>query len=350
MHTIGITASPNQMSKLRNGHAVRIKQGEGCNLIVDPETYNIVSRAFAKGTGIQIRLSPDEIHANKTHAHKMGGTGIFGKKFDKALHKAGIRKVAYEIGDVAKPHIKRAMHQAIDEGAQALEEYAPEASPFIPILTREAKKHGERALDGSGIFGKKFDKALHKAGIKKLAYQVGDVAKPYVKQALNEAIDSGAEALATYAPELAPLTPILTHEAKKHTGRFLDEPDKYTGQGFSGIKLRRPIHNMHEAGVDFADANDLHSRLSADSIKARFGQKPNIGMGGSGLRAPNMVGRGMHSGYGGGYVPQAIVPQPYGANFHMQFMLPPAFQKYNDGTTEPGTAGSGLYAGKGLYA
>jgi hypothetical protein len=33
-------------------------------------------------------------------------------------------------------------------------------------------------------------------------------------------------------------------------------------------------------------------------------------------------------------LPPALQSQPYGANFHMQFMLPPQYQKYNDGTNE----------------
>jgi hypothetical protein len=32
------------------------------------------------------------------------------------------------------------------------------------------------------------------------------------------------------------------------------------------------------------------------------------------------------------HLPPAMVSQPYGANFQMQFMLPPQYQKYNDGT------------------
>jgi len=32
------------------------------------------------------------------------------------------------------------------------------------------------------------------------------------------------------------------------------------------------------------------------------------------------------------HLPQALTSQPYGANFHMQFQLPPQYQKYNDGT------------------
>jgi hypothetical protein len=33
-------------------------------------------------------------------------------------------------------------------------------------------------------------------------------------------------------------------------------------------------------------------------------------------------------------LPPALQSQPYGANFHMQFMLPPQYHKYNDGTNE----------------
>jgi hypothetical protein len=32
------------------------------------------------------------------------------------------------------------------------------------------------------------------------------------------------------------------------------------------------------------------------------------------------------------HLPPALVSQPYGANFHMQFQLPPQYHKYNDGT------------------
>ena len=66
MHRIlTIDASPKQLSKLRNGHAVRIKKGTGFNLIVHPETYNLVSRAFAKSKGMEIALSPEELEMNR---------------------------------------------------------------------------------------------------------------------------------------------------------------------------------------------------------------------------------------------------------------------------------------------
>jgi len=58
--------SPAQKSKLRNGHKVRIKHGAGFNVIVNPNTYHLVSRAFLKNKGISLQLSPDELMMNKS--------------------------------------------------------------------------------------------------------------------------------------------------------------------------------------------------------------------------------------------------------------------------------------------
>jgi hypothetical protein len=64
MHTIQIDASPHQLRKLKKGHRVRVKKGEGFELLVHPHTYNIVQRAFGKNKGSEIQLSPEEITAN----------------------------------------------------------------------------------------------------------------------------------------------------------------------------------------------------------------------------------------------------------------------------------------------
>ena len=55
MHVISINGSNAQKSKLRNGHKVRVKHGAGFNVIVSPNTYHIVSRAFLKNKGIIAR-------------------------------------------------------------------------------------------------------------------------------------------------------------------------------------------------------------------------------------------------------------------------------------------------------
>ena len=46
MHVITIGGSEHQKSRLRNGHKVRVKHGAGFNIVVSPNTYHLVSRAF----------------------------------------------------------------------------------------------------------------------------------------------------------------------------------------------------------------------------------------------------------------------------------------------------------------
>ena len=65
MHLISLEGSERQKSKLRNGHKVRIRRGAGFNVVVSPNTYHLVSRAFNKNKGVQIQLSPEEIAMNK---------------------------------------------------------------------------------------------------------------------------------------------------------------------------------------------------------------------------------------------------------------------------------------------
>ena len=65
MHTLPIDVNRRQLNKLMKGHRVRIKKGTGFNLIVHPERYSIVSRAFAKNKGSEVQLTPEEIQANQ---------------------------------------------------------------------------------------------------------------------------------------------------------------------------------------------------------------------------------------------------------------------------------------------
>ncbi len=315
-HVITIDASPKQLSKLRNGHKVRIKKGTGFNVIVHPENYRLVSRAFAKNRGLEISLSPEEIEANRS--------------------------------------LSPEQHQAIRESN-------PE-------------------MAGQGIFGKKFDKLLKKAGVKDTAYKIGDVLKPFAKGAITAGLASGATALGAVQPELAPFLPAGVAGLSSKVYDYLDNPSKY--QGKSGIK-GRPVRNfaeqvvksklnerlnnelgtnydyMSRAGVENALAQQLNAELNKSSIVPRFEQAP----------APaysvdshlmRMLGHGVsHDGIHSGRkaintmvsgrntllshnVPPALVSQPLSANFQFQHFVPPAYQKFN--------SGSGLYAGRGLYA
>ena len=172
MHIVGIKASGGQLSKLRNGHRVRLCSGSGFNLIVNPENYDLITRSFDKKKGIQIKLSPEELEMNKSfgpekhealaedHPHLVG-QGIFGKKFDKSLKKAGIKKLAYQLGDVAKPLVKQGIKQGLDYGVTALNSSAPELTPFTEMGANALNKQIDKKIDGHGFKQLKND-ALNK--------------------------------------------------------------------------------------------------------------------------------------------------------------------------------------------
>ena len=71
MHKISIDASPSQLRKLRKGLPVRVKKGTGFNIIVQPHTYNRVSRAFAKNKGLELALSQEELKNNEENYNNL---------------------------------------------------------------------------------------------------------------------------------------------------------------------------------------------------------------------------------------------------------------------------------------
>lgn len=64
MKRISVDVSAKQRSKLRNGHPVRVKKGEGLILLVHPDRFDLMSKTFQRGKTRTIALSPEEILAN----------------------------------------------------------------------------------------------------------------------------------------------------------------------------------------------------------------------------------------------------------------------------------------------
>jgi hypothetical protein len=72
---ITLDLSKGQLSKLRNGHGIRITPtmlGSGVEMIIDPMTYHNISKKMERGKGVVIKLGSNEIEMNK-----MEGTGLF---------------------------------------------------------------------------------------------------------------------------------------------------------------------------------------------------------------------------------------------------------------------------------
>jgi hypothetical protein len=156
MHTIQIDVSPNQLRKLKKGNPVRVKKGTGFELQVHPQTYNIVSRAFNKGKGSQIKLSPEEIEMNagiaKTispEAHKM--TSEIPKTSTIAGGKIGRVKKANKW----QTFVDASLRDTIDTAGKAGRVYNDTTSPLARM--------------GFGIHGRGVTDQLHSA----LNHQLG---------------------------------------------------------------------------------------------------------------------------------------------------------------------------------
>ena len=143
--------SPKQVSRLRNGHKVRVGCGLG-ELIVHPERYDAMDRVFRKGKKMTIQLTPEELSANRT----MTGKGIFGPGFDKFLSKIGIKKQVYALGDKIKAPVKRAIKAFTDKAPVALGTAgatlasavgAPELAPLAIMAGKELGKKASKYSD-----------------------------------------------------------------------------------------------------------------------------------------------------------------------------------------------------------
>lgn len=64
MKQIGVSLSPHQRRRLHSGQSVRVKQGSGI-MLVNPSNFGLMSKTFLRNKAKEIRLSPEEVMANK---------------------------------------------------------------------------------------------------------------------------------------------------------------------------------------------------------------------------------------------------------------------------------------------
>ena len=295
MHLISFDASPRQVSKLRNGHAVRIKRGKGFNLIVHPQNYSIVSRAFSKNKGVQLKLSDEEINANKGVTPELHA-GL-AEEQDKELFSAE--------GSGIFKSVKKALN------------------------SKEAKQIGRELRPVS--------RALKRAG------------KDYAHQKIAEAHMAGAD----YAGD-NPLAQYAVNYGADYAHSKVERPrEEYHGREYRGRGLGAGMNAHHAlklANLATAHANHelakmhnatVHGQLTQPPIKRYWNEVGDPLSRGTGIRGDlNFIrGRGSLISHDS-YLPPALQSQPFGANFHMQFFLPPEYHKYNDGTH---SEGRGLY-------
>lgn len=302
-HHIRIKVSKRQVAKLRKGHKVRIAahtdpmNGEGVSLIVNPERYQVVTKTFAKGRGLEVALSPEEIMLNKKHAHHLKGQGIFGDKFDRFVERTIGKKAKdtiYNAADKLKAPIKR--------GIDKLAEHAPTIG--ASALSGLALAAGQPELiPAAGMLGSKLGSFLGRKG--------SEAAKDYLDHP-STYHNMFTSNVGGNRNMIAPAT-LAGQVAQNHLFHNLNQ------------ELGTHYGNLAQANLSNAVAHMDRSNLTSD------------GFGGRGLRRER-GSVGLRSSFVGSNhsLPPALMSQPFSANFQFQHTLPPAYQKFS--------RGGGLYA------
>lgn len=302
---VEIGASPKQLSKLRNGHRVRVKptmEGKGVCVVVNPENYDLITRTFSRNKGLEISLSPEEILANQSVAGEMEGKGIFGKKFDRFVRKVVGKRAQKQLYDTAReflPLAQAGLTAGLTTAGTALGAVQPELIPFIP-----AGVAGLSAL-GSDYLANPSSYQSNAGGSR--ARKARDIAGRMIQdralQEINTATGANLGALDRASIQSAIANKALS-ELNKSAVQQKQSLDQYYGNMFDGI-----------------EGNGLYAGK------------------GLGLGMRKMSRTGGAVGLNGGMVQPALPPalrsQPFGANFQFQHTLPPAYQKFSKG--------SGLY-------
>ena len=146
--------SPKVLSRLEKNLPIRIKKGDDAKLVVDTKQAKKIMRNFIKGKGITKAFSDKEIEDNA----RIGGKGIFGKRFDKFLKRLGtktginVKKAVYAVGDVIKPIAKKAIKSGLDAAAAAADPFLGNVGVAKTIADGVSKK-ADQFLDKPSDFG-----------------------------------------------------------------------------------------------------------------------------------------------------------------------------------------------------
>jgi len=331
MHLISFDASSRQLGKLKKGLPVRIKKGTGFNLVVNPSNYHLVSRAFGKNKGMELKLSPEELNVNQT---------ISPEEHEALQASDGHEKLPFMEGGNIFKKIKRGIRKLTKN--KTVRKIEKELRP----LTREMKKVGKE------IAHEKIAEA-HMAGADK--YGDNERASRLINLASNMAHEkvqgAGIESFLRKASH------VTGNELKRASTTLRGGVQK--AQSMAGLGLYAyPQHgrgmNAHHAlklaGMATAQANHQLAKMHNASVHGQLTQPPIKRYWDDALSPPSR-GTGIHNhmnlirGRGSliaqdHLLPPALQSQPYGANFHMQFFLPPEYHRYNDG---------GDMEGRGMY-
>ena len=273
---IGVAVSPHQRRRLHNGHSVRVKKGEGI-MLVNPANYGTMSRTFLRNKAKEIRLSQEEIEANRMispEAHN------------------------YNRGEVLQP---------------------PSVGPKVaPINTSTANMTGGRVSNAGGPRGG--FRATSMAGLKDISDHL---------QRIEDAtgLDLGDQLKAG-------LGKLMANTATATMGRAGIEARKnilggaVTAPNFYGYLAKKALSDTRKG---ISGGGNKYKKMYGDSF---YGDNE-IALG-WGIGSHTKKGRGAGQiGVSGNLLatsrvlPPALQSQPFSANWSMANQMPPQYQKFN---------------------
>ena len=189
MKVAHLKLSPAQQKKLCKGEKIRLnpkKQkmtGQGLYVLVEPEKYNVMTKAFDTNRGLMFQLSSKELEVNsnpemvddqEVQDALMNGDGLFnylkrkGKKFVKKAEKA-VKKIGKDIKKVSKKVLgKKATRALLDIGYE-IKDLAKDVGED---LLEKIEEQGDEVF---GDFIRDFDKMSKEA--RETLKKVGKAAK-----------------------------------------------------------------------------------------------------------------------------------------------------------------------------
>ena len=263
-HTVDIqTLSPKQISRILNGHAVRVKLGSGPKMHVSTEHAKKLHRASLKGGAATVTLDPYAIEHNqhlRTHvgriAHKArtGGTALIDQPFTarQAVDTTGrfFKDPAKTIGfgfegPLPRPRGRPRLHgkgpiKKFKAWTGAIGDFLkPVAKPILEAATEAAVsqigKYGQGPRKGlppkyrgDGFF-EDLGKVAKSAG-KKVVKQIANEVVQYAGPAAGTAF--AAAATAAGQPEFAPAAALLGNELGTRAGQYANK--RIQGMGKRG--------------------------------------------------------------------------------------------------------------------
>ena len=187
---IALNLSSAQLSKLRNGHGIRINPtmfGSGVDMIIDPMNYNNLMKKLERGKGAVMSMAKNELEENEIQ-----GTGLFAGSGNKS-GKISRHKKAGKWRDFSNDTAR----MGIDTARYGYEQYQEAKNP----LRSEGKKaiQGFSKMFGGEMEGDGFFKDVKKEYNRKVKNsKLGEALRDSAGMAISDGYDLGSKELGKY--------------------------------------------------------------------------------------------------------------------------------------------------------